>query len=65
MGVWKNCSSFRRIYKAGTILLGSVWFNLRGGEGRDFNKGERRGGEERIFIIYMFGSKEGKGGREF
>jgi hypothetical protein len=23
-------------------LLGSVWFNLRGGEGRDFNKGEGR-----------------------
>jgi hypothetical protein len=41
----------------------------RGGEGRDFNEGEGREGEGRrdFLIIYMFGSKEGRGreGRDF
>jgi hypothetical protein len=30
----------------------------RGGEGRDFNEGEGRGGEEKLLIIYLFGSIE-------
>jgi hypothetical protein len=37
---------------------------MRGGEGRDFNEGEGKGGEVREgnLIKYMFGSKEGRGG---
>jgi hypothetical protein len=31
----------------------------RGGERRDFNGGEGRGGEENILIKFMFGSNEG------
>jgi hypothetical protein len=36
-----------------------------GGEGRDFNGGEGKGGERRggILIKYVFGSKEGRGGK--
>jgi hypothetical protein len=35
-------------------------------EGRDFNKGEGKGGENRgdILIEYTFGSKEGRWGEE-
>jgi hypothetical protein len=34
---------------------------MRGGEGRDFNEGEGKGGEGKggSLIKYMFGSKEG------
>jgi hypothetical protein len=36
----------------------------KGGEGRDFNRGEGKGGEGRggIVIKYMFGSRKGNGG---
>jgi hypothetical protein len=41
-------------------ILGPIWFKR--GEMRDFNEGERRGGE--IFnYLYMFGLKEVRGGR--
>jgi hypothetical protein len=37
---------------------------IKGGEGRDFNEGEGKGGEGRgdSLLKYMFGSKEGRGG---
>jgi hypothetical protein len=38
------------------IICGlDIWFKREGGEGR--------GGEEKFLIIYMFGSKEGRGGK--
>jgi hypothetical protein len=42
-------------------FAGSVWFN--GEERRDFNEGERKGGQGRrgILIKYMFGLKRGEG----
>jgi hypothetical protein len=40
---------------------------MRGGEGRDFNGGEEKGGKGRgcSLIKYMFGSKEERGGEVF
>jgi hypothetical protein len=33
------------------------WFKPRGGEGRDFNEGDERGGVGRNLKTFMFGSK--------
>jgi hypothetical protein len=51
-------------------ILVSVWFNLRGREGRNFNEGEGRegegrGGENFNYLYVWFKRGEVRGGREF